>query len=84
LLLIFRSEIFVIDNLRGIAKRARGFLLHNCGVCSFPTPGTLGFFKADFGVLFVVINVRPIYFWFAQFSTNEALFMKTNQILLIL
>jgi len=68
LLLIFSRKIFVIDNPCGIAQQARVFLLHNCGICSFPIPGTLDYFIVDIGVLFVVINVRSIYFWFSQFS----------------
>jgi hypothetical protein len=69
LLLIFSGKIFVIDNPCGIAKRANVFfLLHNCDVFSFPTPGSFDYFIAKFGV-FVVINVTPIYFYFSQFST---------------
>jgi hypothetical protein len=68
-----------MENPCGINKRARVFLLQNCDVCSFLTPGTLGLLIEGFWVLFVVINVRPIYFWCSQFSTQSCTYEKKSE-----
>ena len=60
----------------------RVFLLHNCGVCSFATPGTLGYFIVDNGILFFWLLMRGSSIFGFHNLVHKALFMKTNQTLL--